>query len=243
MQISEDRFLGGRIVASQPLHGFRAGTDAVMLAASIPAQHGEELLELGSGVGIASLAVAMRVSGCRIVGVEIAPELVHLALQNARANGLESRVRFDEADALDLPARLRRSFDHVFVNPPFHETGQVSPSGERALALEDAGRLKDWLAAGLKRVRAGGTLTIIIRADRLGEALKILPQHGIAIFPVWPKAGEPAKRAIAQVRRNSGAAAALLAGLVLHEEDGRYTRAAEAVLRDGASLALAGPRL
>jgi tRNA1Val (adenine37-N6)-methyltransferase len=243
MQVSEDRFLGGRFVARQPLHGFRAGTDAVMLAAAVPAQAGEELLELGSGAGIASLAVAVRVPGCGIIGAELALELVRLAGENARTNAMERRVRFDEADALNLPEPLRRSFDHVFLNPPFHETGQISPSEERALAREDAGRLGDWFSAGLKRVRAGGTLTAILRADRLAEALKKLPQQGVVILPLWPRSGEAAKRVIVQVRKNSHAASALLAGIILHEADGSYTREADAVLRGGDPLALASPRL
>jgi tRNA1(Val) A37 N6-methylase TrmN6 len=70
-----------------------------------------------------------------------------------------------------------------------------------------------------------------------------LPEHGVTIFPLWPHAGEPAKRVILQAAKGSRAPTALLQGLVLHENDGRYTRAAEAILRDGASLALAKPRL
>jgi tRNA1(Val) A37 N6-methylase TrmN6 len=48
----------------------------------------------------------------------------------------------------------------------------------------------------------------------------------------------PAKRVILQLRKGSGAPLALLPGLVLHEAGGRFTPEADAVLRDGASLAL-----
>jgi tRNA1(Val) A37 N6-methylase TrmN6 len=70
-----------------------------------------------------------------------------------------------------------------------------------------------------------------------------LPGHGIAIFPLWPRADEAAKRVIVQIRNGSNAPLALLPGLVLHEADGRYTAAADAILRDGASLALGKARL
>jgi tRNA1(Val) A37 N6-methylase TrmN6 len=60
---------------------------------------------------------------------------------------------------------------------------------------------------------------------------------------LWARAGDPAKRVILQSTKGSRAPTALLAGLVLHESDGRYTREADAILRDGASLALAKPRL
>src|SRR5580692_3791178 len=107
---SEDRFLGGRIAARQPLDGFRSGTDAVMLAASVPALEGDEMLELGAGAGIASLCIATRVSGCKVAGLEVFPELVALAQANARANGMEERVSFACADVFDLPTPWRRNF-------------------------------------------------------------------------------------------------------------------------------------
>jgi len=242
MQSSEDRFLDGRVIAHQPLTGFRSGTDAVLLAAAVPATEDEDLLELGSGAGIASLCLAARVPGCRIYGLELVPELVDLARANARANRMEARVRFEHADALRLPKAWRRGFRHVFCNPPFHQDeGNVSPSAERAQALQDGGRLREWLATALKRVVAGGTLSVIVRADRLGEILAMLPLRGTAIFPLWPRAGEAAKRAIVQTRKNSRAAPMLLGGLVLHRENGCYTEEAEAVLRHAGSLALASP--
>ncbi len=243
MQALGDRFLDGRIAAQQPLDGFRSGIEAVMLAAAVPAREGEELLELGSGAGIASLCVAARVSGCRIFGLEVFPELVTLAEANARANGLEQRVSFACADIFDLAQPWRRSFHHVFSNPPFHGSdGLASPRAERARALQDQGRLANWLVSGLKRVRAGGTFTAIIRADRLQEALDTLPPTGVAIFPLWPRAGEPAKRIILQARKNARTPFTLLAGLVLHEANGDYTGDADAVLRGTGSLALANPR-
>jgi tRNA1(Val) A37 N6-methylase TrmN6 len=104
--------------------------------------------------------------------------------------------------------------------------------------LHDGGALGDWLATGLKRTVSGGTFTAIIRADRLGEALRALPDTGIAVFPLWPKEGEAAKRVIVQVRKGSREALRLLPGLVLHAEGGKNTPQCEAILREGAALDL-----
>lgn len=243
MQGTGDSFLGGRVIAQQPLDGFRSGTDAVMLAAAVPAQEGDELLDLGSGAGIASLCLAARVPGCQILGVDILPGLVSMARNNARTNEMQSILSFECADILDLPKPLRRNFSHVFCNPPFHgDEGIVSPCEERARALQDSGRLAGWLAAGFRRVASGGTLTAIVRTDRLDEILKAVPGRGVTIFPLWPRAGDPAKRVIVQVRKNARRPLTLEAGLVLHEKNGRYTSAAEAILRHAGSLALANPR-
>ncbi|MFZ2468854.1 MAG: methyltransferase, partial [Parvibaculum sedimenti] len=37
---TDDGFLGGRLQLLQPAKGYRAGIDAVLLAASVPARHG-----------------------------------------------------------------------------------------------------------------------------------------------------------------------------------------------------------
>jgi tRNA1(Val) A37 N6-methylase TrmN6 len=236
-----ETFLDGRVKARQPETGFRSGTDAVMLAAAVPAQPGETALELGAGSGAASLCLAARVPGVAVTGLEIDAGLVGLARDNAAASGLAAR--FEAADIFALAAEFKRDHTQVFANPPFHGEGAVPPDPARARALMDDGQLAQWLSIGLQRTVSGGFFTTIIRADRMHEALAAFPKTGVNIFPLWPRAGMPAKRVILQVRKGSRAPIGLLAGLALHEADGRYTAAAEAVLRDGASLAVDSGRL
>jgi tRNA1Val (adenine37-N6)-methyltransferase len=235
--VTEDRFLGGRVIVRQPETGFRAGLDAVMLAAAVP--EAGKVLELGAGAGTASLCLTARLAESQVTGLEIDLELVALATANAEANGTAGRVRFAAADIFDLPEVYRRQFNHVLSNPPFHdEAGQAAPDPARARALQDGGRLAGWLEIGLKRTVSGGTFTAILRADRLGEALAALPERGVTVFPLWPRVGVAAKRVILQARQGSRAPLVMAAGLVLHRDDGSYTAEADAVLRSGAGLRL-----
>ena len=231
----DDRFLGGRVAVRQSADGFRSGLDAVMVAAAVPARAGDHVLELGAGAGAASLCVAARVAFCRVTAVEIDAALAGLIRENAQVNG--APVEAVCADIFALPPELKREFAHVFCNPPFHE-GQASPDEARDRALRDAGRLGEWLEVGLKRTVSGGTFTTIIRADRMGEALSLLPARGVSVLPLWPRADVPAKRVVVQAVKGARSALTMLPGLVLHEQDGRYTQAADAILRDGAALAM-----
>ncbi|MEI9888223.1 MAG: DUF2007 domain-containing protein [Rhizomicrobium sp.] len=238
-QVTEDRFLGGRLTLRQLAGGFRAGLDAVMLAAAVPARDGDEVLELGSGAGTASLCLAARVAGARVVGAEIESELVTLSNGNAGANGMGERVVFVTVDALSLPADMKRDYAHVMCNPPFHtQDGARSPDAMKAGATHDDGSLAEWLNVGARRTAPGGSFTCILRADRMAEALSALPATGVSVFPLYPRAGEAAKRIVVQVKKASRAPLAMLAGLVLHEADGSYTAAADAVLRGEAALSL-----
>ena len=165
-----DGFLGGRLSIAQPRRGFRAGHDTVLLAASVPAQAGSHVLELGSGAGVASLCLAWRVPQLRVTGIEIDPELVALANENAERNGLAERVRFECADAA-AASEEGPAFDHVFFNPPFHpESGEESPSRARDRAMREVSNaIADWTRIALALTHPGGTTTAILRSDRAGE--------------------------------------------------------------------------
>jgi tRNA1(Val) A37 N6-methylase TrmN6 len=147
-------------------------------------------------------------------------------------------------DLLHPPLRLSPgSFDHVMANPPFIERGRGSeaPNPAKAAAkIEGEAALGDWVRFALVMVRAKGTVTFIHRADRIDALLGQLAGRagGIVIFPLWPRAGQPAGRVLVQARKQIAAPARLAAGLVLHEADGRFTAAAEAVLRGGDALVL-----
>ena len=107
-EIVEDRLLDGRLILRQPRKGHRAGSDAILLAASLPELDGGALLDIGAGVGTVGLAVACLRPGLRATLLERDPELAVLASGNAELNGLAGRVdvgpvqqtHVDDADAL-----------------------------------------------------------------------------------------------------------------------------------------------
>lgn len=237
-----DGLLGGKVIFYQPAEGYRAAIDPVLLAAAVPARAGDHVLDLGAGAGAASLCLARRVPECRVTGLEIDPALVSIARTNAAENGFGEWLEFFAGNVAAPPFELRPgSFDAVMLNPPYRpeETGTPSPDGRKQRANEEGeADLRVWLGTALEMVKTKGSIVIVHRADRLDAIVSLL--HGkvgeLAILPLWPKAGKPAKRLIVRARKGLRTGAALLPGLVLHEADGKYTAAAEAVLRDGAAL-------
>ncbi len=121
-------FLCGRLRLWQPVRGYRAATDAVLLAAACPARPGETVLDLGCGAGAASLCLAARVPGVVLSGLEVQPGYADLACRNAARNGVAMEVV--EGDLAICPERLR-DFDHVIANPPWYPPGGT-PSPSRA---------------------------------------------------------------------------------------------------------------
>ena len=228
----------------QPADGARAAIDPIFLAAAVPAEAREMVLDVGCGAGAAALCLAARVPGCRIVGLEVQRDLVRLAGDNAALNGMSPRVSVIAGDLLQPPPRLSPgSFDHVMANPPYIERGRGTPAAnlsKAAATLEGDAGLGDWVRLALAMLRGKGTVTFIHRADRIDAMVAHLAGRAgeITIFPLWPAAGQAASRILVRARKQVAAPARLLPGLVLHEADGRFTEAAEAVLRGGAALTL-----
>ena len=243
-EISEDAILGGAVRLRQPRDGFRVAIDAVLLAAAVPASTGDIVLDVGCGVGAASLCLATRVPACRVVAFDRQRDLVRLASDNILLNDLGARIAAMAGDLLRPPPRLEPgAFAHVMANPPFLEAGKASPSPDRGKAeasIEGEADLAAWVRFALAMTSGRGTITFIHRADRLSALLGELAGRagGVVVFPLWAGAGKPAKRILVQARKGSAAPLRLLPGLALHEPDGRNTEAAEAILRRGGALDL-----
>lgn len=236
-----DAFLGGRVQLWQPRHGYRAGVDPVLLAATIPAVSAQRVLELGCGAGAAILCLGARVPGLHLTGVEREAEYAALALRNG-AGALE----VVEADIAALPLTLRqRQFDHVLANPPYwrREASVAADNPVREAALGEQTPLSLWVSVAARRLAPKGYLHIIHRAERLPDLLAALPHDlgSIEVLPVAAREGRTAERVILRARKSGRADFCLHAPLVLHRgtrhvDGDQYTPKVRAALRTGAAL-------
>jgi tRNA1(Val) A37 N6-methylase TrmN6 len=240
--VSEDLLLGGRLRLRQPSVGYRAGVDAALLAAACDAGPGERVLEVGCGVGAVLLAAAARRPGGLFTGLERDPAALTLAKENISLNGMGDCVTATGGDvaagfrALGLPA-----FDAVLANPPFFDDPNAlrGPHPSRRDAYVAREGLGAWIDFLLKAVREGGTISLVHRADRLGDILGLLAAKAgsVRIRPVQPFADQPAKRVLVRAVKTGKAPLVLLAPLILHDRsDAKHTAQAEAILRGEAAL-------
>lgn len=249
-ETTEDAALGGRLRLRQPKRGHRFGHDAILLAAATEARAGERAVDLGAGVGAAALALAARVPGLGVTLIEIDAALCALAGENAARNHMADRVRALALDAEDrgalAAAGLRAdSIDRVLMNPPFNDPQRqnVSPDPRRRLAhVATSGLLARWVETAAWLLKPQGMLTLIWRADALADVMAALKPHfaGIAVLPVYPRLDASAIRVIVRAVKAGQGGTVVFPGLVLNDDSGRPSAAAEAVLREAKSLQFTG---
>lgn len=236
----EIHVLDHKVRLLQARDGFRTSLDSVFLAAACRAKGAERILDLGCGVGGASFCLLWRVPECHVTGVEIQADHVHLARENIALNKMEGRAEFIAGDIRTFHDSNR--FDHVICNPPYLEAGTytVSPMEKKAAAMGHDGTdvlLKDWIDAAFENLKSGGSLTMIHRADMADKIILGMGKRfgALEIIPLWPRAGEEAKRVIIRAVKDRKTPCRLHPGIILHDGD-VYTKQTDAILRDGDAI-------
>ncbi|TCR61111.1 methyltransferase [Bosea sp. BK604] len=241
-EIVEDRLLDGRLVLRQPKQGHRAGSDAILLAAALPATFAGALADFGAGVGTVGLAAAILRPDLAVTLIEREPELAALAAENTALNELSDRAQVVAADVAALAASglAPASFGCVAMNPPFFSAHEARPSpvANRRVAHVADQPLALWLKAARRLLKPAGHVAIIHRTGALADILAGLATGfgAVAIRPVHAVADRPAIRVIVTAEFGSRKPMALLPGFVLNGPDGRFTELSEAVHRGRASL-------
>lgn len=247
--VTDDAFLGGKLKLLQPRSGYRAGIDAVLLAAAVPVSPANQecVLDAGGGVGTVGLSVVRRCAETTAVLLERAPRLVELAQENVRRNGLQDQVKVFSGDLTASWSEMAgeglapESFDHVVANPPFHTDGNGTPSPDPWKSVAHSmpeGDLDLWGRLMARMAVPGGTATMIHKADALPLVIGALAGRfgGLRVLPIYPRVGQPANRIIVQGTKGSKAPLVILPGFILHGEGNAFTPAAEAILRHGEPL-------
>ncbi len=80
----------------------------------------KRVLDVGTGSGVIALTLAAEWPAADVTAVDVSPEALALARENAARLGLETRVRFLESDLLAQLAEER--FDLIVANLPYIET-------------------------------------------------------------------------------------------------------------------------
>lgn len=242
LNYTQDYLLDKRVKIFQPVDGYRASTDAIMVSSLIHRiKQNDKILDVGSGTGAISLCLAERFKEYhpQIVGLELQNELAELSNLSAEANGFSDILHYYHCNIKDKLDFIKPcSFQHVISNPPYTDHDMPSPNASKAQAHNHSDfNLESWIQFCIKMLAPQGMFYMINRAEAIDEILFALHKKmgNIKIIPLFTKELSKAKRVMIIAKKDSKTPAEILPDFIVHQGEG-YTPKAFDILRGGKSF-------
>jgi len=171
--------VNGQVLVPRPETELLAERAWQFLSARPPAS--STALDFGTGSGCIAVALAVRCLSARIHAVDISPEAIGVARENAAFHRVSDRIRFHLGDGFAaLPPGL--SFDLIVANPPYIPSSELDALAPEVRdydprpALDGGADGLDFFrrlaAEGAKHLRPTGLLMAELgdgQAERVGE--------------------------------------------------------------------------
>jgi release factor glutamine methyltransferase len=90
---------------------------------SVKTDKGINILDIGSGSGNITIALAKNIPNCKVIGIDISKEAIKISKRNAELNKVEKKVMFVNKDILNGIEIKEKRFDIVVSNPPYVSLG------------------------------------------------------------------------------------------------------------------------
>lgn len=147
------------------------------------------IIDLCTGSGCIAISTLATRKDCRAVAVDIFPETLEIARENAESNGVGDRMGFLERDVLspDFMNELGK-FDCIISNPPYIETRQIplldeELSYEPEAALDGGDDGLDFYRVIIKEygkyLTVGGIMLLEIGCDQAKSVAAIAAESGM----------------------------------------------------------------
>lgn len=138
----------------------------------LPIPRAARILDVGTGSGVIVLSLAARFPEAELHAVDLSPEALTLARENAERSGLTNRIEFVQSDLL---AAVAGPFDLIVANLPYvsaREVAELAPEvrHDPAIALFGGPNgdelIRALIAAAPAHLAAGGRLALEIGHDQ-----------------------------------------------------------------------------
>lgn len=137
-----------------------------------------KILDIGTGSGAISVSLAHYLPLSEVTGADISPEALCIALENAKKNRVDGRMRFIEADIMKEFPSAAGGWDAIVSNPPYIEAEVYETLEKRVHDYEPKAALTD----------DGDGLSFYRRISE--EAMKHLKSKGLLAFEIGYRQGE-----------------------------------------------------
>ena len=158
---------------------YRFTSDSILLSRFARAKVKDEVADFCSGsgaVGFHFLCLNSHIKSLTLF--ELQPSLADMSRRTALVNGFD--VKVEEGRLQDIPAEYDGKFSLILCNPPYERGGFDNCVYERAICRKEITiTLEEIICIASKKLKFGGRLAIINRADRTAELMYTMKKYNI----------------------------------------------------------------
>ena len=175
-------FFRGRVFVVPPMV-YEPADDTFLLAKHLVLRRGEKVLDMGTGCGLLAVIAAEKAS--QVVAVDINPQAITCAEENAKTNGVGEQVETRLGDLFEAIKASER-FDSILFNPPYLpvEESKEKTWIEKAWSGGSTGRLiiDRFIDDAPAYLSKGGCILLVQSSlSSVAKTLEKLTQHNLQV--------------------------------------------------------------
>ena len=176
-EVLESFFGDKKIIQNESLYRFTS--DSILLSRFARAKAGDTVADFCSGSGVVGfhfLCLNPRISSLTLF--EMQDSLADMSRRTAEMNGFDCTVVCTKLQ--DIPREFDDRFSLILCNPPYERSGFENASYEKAVCRKELTlTLPEIVEVAFRKLKFGGRLAILNRADRTAELIYLLKRRNL----------------------------------------------------------------
>lgn len=176
-EVLEEFFGDKKIIQNVSLYRFTS--DSILLSRFARAKHGDAVADFCSGSGVVGFHFLCLNPGIGSLTLfEMQPELADMSRRTAELNGFSCSVVCTRLQ--DIPREYDDKFSLILCNPPYERGGFTIADYKKAVCRKEITlTLPEIVEAAYRKLKFGGRVAILNRADRTAELIFLLKSRGL----------------------------------------------------------------
>ncbi len=178
-EVLEEFFGDKKIIQNVNLYRFTS--DSILLSKFARAKFRDDVADFCSGSGVVGfhfLCINPQINSLTLF--EMQQKLADMSRRTAEMNNFNCQINCCKLQEIDR--EYDDGFSLILCNPPYEKGGFENASFEKAVCRKEITlTLKEIAAVAFKKLKFGGRLAILNRADRAAELIYTLKEHGLEV--------------------------------------------------------------
>ncbi|MDE7082925.1 MAG: methyltransferase [Clostridia bacterium] len=191
-EVLEEFYEDKKIIQNTELYRFTS--DSILLSRFARFKFGDKVADFCAGSGVVGFHfLCLNPKTASLTLFEMQPELADMSRRTAELNGFGCEVVCTRLQ--DIGREYDDRFSLVLCNPPYEKDGFENEVYERAVCRKEITlTLKEIIEVAFRKLKFGGRLNIINRADRAAELIFLLKSRGLEPKKIQFVTGTPAAK-------------------------------------------------